>query len=711
MATTSTRFVFLVLAISTISSVLSAQTFTPYALNTAARGAQKQALAVDASVVLPKGKAAFTMSVPRPDGGTRVLKLRETPVLPANLQARYPAIRTYRGIDVATGEVAAVIQASLGINVYVASAGGSYQIEADGPSAAVMSYVNGDDDGTILPPLSCGYTPEVHAALDKAQARATATLSAPQTNAKVTAQVTKRKYVMALACTGEFAVRYGGTKESVNAVFAEALNLLNAVTDREVAVEFELHPNNDTLIFLNPGTDPYLQPTLGSGLLGENPDAINARIPVADYDIGHVFTNGCSDVGGVVSGRTCEVFGKSRGVTCHYAGVRRIVENVMAHEVAHQFAVSHSWNNCPSSDNQRAGVGAFEPGSGSTIMSYQGSCGPANNVSSIGNNIYYHVGSIQQFQNFLASPLGASCADVTTGMNNTPEVTAPGIDGKTIPRETPFVLRGSATDADGDALLYNWEQYDLGSAVPLCEQREDTPLFRSLPPSQNGNVRYFPNLENVLRGRENCEEQLPLFGRDLTFRLTARDRKDTGGGTAWQEVKMRVDGGAGPFRVTSQATAAVQYVTGAFITVTWDVAGTTNANINAQQVDILFSTDGGSTFPTVLATATANDGSEGVTLPMTETQNGRIMVRPVDNVFYAVSASTFGIITPTVPGFSFAPSASQLFLCEPDTTTIDLFTSASTKPSRSPSRVTSRPGSRLPSRRPPSSPAKTPSSS
>ncbi len=679
MASTFTRISSLVLATALSVGLAAAQTFSPYTSTAAARGAKSQAISVDQSVVLPKTKSSFRLNVPTPGGGTTVLELRETPVMPLNMQLRYPEITTYRGRDVATGMVSAVTQTPLGINVYVAGAEGSWQVTADGPGLALISRVDDAADAGTSAPLSCGYTPEIHARLDAAQAKAAAKTGATQTNQKTSALVTKRKFIMALACTGEFATTRGGTRASVNAVFAEALNLLNAITIREVGVEFELHPQNDSLIFLNPGTDPYLQPSLGRGLLDENPPAINNRIPIEEYDIGHVFTNGCSDVGGVVGGRTCDARGKARGVTCHSStNLNRIVERVLAHEVAHQFAVSHSWNNCPSSDNQRAGGAAFEPGSGSTIMSYQGSCGPDNNVSNIAPQaVYYHVGSIQQFKNYLESPNGATCAKVSTVENNLPEVVAPNIDGRTIPRETPFVLRGSATDSDGDALLYNWEQYDLGSAVDLCDQKEDTPLFRSVPPTSGGNERYFPNYEAVLTGRGSCEEQLPEFGRDLTFRLTARDRKAVAGGTAWREVKMKVDGAAGPFRVTSQATAAVQYVTGEFINVSWDVAGTSNpATVNTQQVEILLSTDGGRTFPTVLAAATPNDGTQDVTLPMTEVASARIMVRPIGNVYYAISGSTFSIITPTAPGFSFAPSVSQAFICEADTTTVDLFTSS-----------------------------------
>ena len=631
-------------------------------------------MTVDETVGLPTGEAAergFALSVPTPEGETLTLDLVGASVFPANLRARYPDIRTYRGYARGEGRVAAVIETSAGRRVFVGdgTASEAFQIAANGAGEALLGPVEETLPVGVRPALSCGFVPGEH------DGTAEHDVSPPaKQRDKVSAAVEKRRYIMALACTGEFAERYGGTKASVNAAYAEALNILNALLIAETAVEFQLHPDNDTVIFLNPGTDPYRNASLGSSLLGANSDAINALIDPSTYDIGHVFTNGCSDVGGVVAGSVCDDRGKSRGVTCHYAGIPFIVRNVMAHEVAHQFRVSHSWNNCPGSDQQRAGSGAFEPGSGSTIMSYQGACGAANNIGGFGE--YYHVGSLQQFRDFYVAGLGSVCSDVIPVDNQVPVVTADGIDGLTIPARTPFVLEGAATDADGDALVYNWEQYDLGPALTLCEQREEGPLFRSVRPSADGNVRYFPEYQTILSGRRSCEEQLPRFSRDLTFRLTARDLDPVGGGTDWAQVSMRVDGDAGPFRLTSQASGGTVYAAGQFIDVTWDVAGTNAGAIGISAVDILLSTDGGRTFPTVLVEGTSNDGSEGITLPADlETDVARLMIRPVGNIFFAVSEASFSVVIPTEPGFTFAPSASTTFLCLPeDAVEIDLVT-------------------------------------
>ena len=273
--------------------------------------------------------------------------------------------------------------------------------------------------------------------------------------------------------------------------------------------------------------------------------------------------------------------------------------------------------------------------------------------------------------------------------NHAPTVTAPA--DRTIPLRTPFELTGSATDADGDALTYLWEQNDTGGTTGTQLTSSSTtsgPLFRvfgtaaevsreesltygspDLNLATDDPSRSFPDLAQVLSGNTNAatgscpaasgeelapevvecySERLPTATRSLSFRLTARDGFATGGGTQYDDVTLTV-GSAGPFRVTSQPAATV-VEGGTPGTVTWDVAGT-SAAAYAPQVRILLSTDGGATFPTVLAT-TANDGSEQVTWPRTATERARLRIEAVDNYFFDVNRADFTIESPvrvTVP--------------------------------------------------------------
>jgi len=613
-----------------------------------------------------------TIVLPTPAGKEIEVTLSAHTALPARLQEKYPSIRGYRGLA-SDGSSVIVSSSNSGMRVYVYATGReSWAIEPIGNGQARMglsSVLAVDGSARPAPALGCGTVADTGLG-------ELLTKSSLQSRGGAQEKVMKRKYILALATTGEFGRRYGGTKASVMETLNEAVSILNAITLTEVGAEFELHPFNDTLIFTNPAVDPYTNADEGGALLGQNPTVINNRIPLAEYDIGHVFTNRCVDVGGVVSGRACNASGKARGVTCHYSNLRTIVEDVMAHEVAHQFAVGHSWNNCPGNDGQRAGGTAFEPGSGSTIMSYQGACGPDNNVRRVGGSDYYHVASLDQFISFTTTGTGANCADFEEVENDFPEIDWPYTSGFSIPRSTPFILSAEATDPNGDALLYNWEQYNLGPATDLCEPEGDAPIFRSVPPAANRNVRFFPD-QNVVRTLSvDCEQLLPDYGRGLSFRMTVRDGRPEGGGTVWEQVDFGVAEEAGPFRVTSQASRAVTLAAGTFVNVTWDVANTDVAPVNCAAVNILLSMDDGLTFPFVLAEATNNDGEEGVTLPAISSDQARIKIEAADNIFYALSDSRFNIVEPTEPGFTFVASESTAFLCLPELAEVDLFTSS-----------------------------------
>ena len=70
---------------------------------------------------------------------------------------------------------------------------------------------------------------------------------------------------------------------------------------------------------------------------------------------------------------------------------------------------------------------------------------------------------------------------------------------------------------------------------------------------------------------------------------------------------------------------------------TWDVASTDAAPVSAANVKISLSTDGGHTYPFVLAASTPNDGSQTVIVPNVATTQARVKIEAVGNVFFDVS--------------------------------------------------------------------------
>ncbi len=138
-------------------------------------------------------------------------------------------------------------------------------------------------------------------------------------------------------------------------------------------------------------------------------------------------------------------------------------------------------------------------------------------------------------------------------------------------------------------------------------------------------------------------ERLPTVSRTMNFRVSVRDRR---GGVADAGTTITVAAAAGPFVMTSQNTAT-SWQAASQQTITWDVAGTTGNGINAANVNILLSTDGGQTFPVTLSQNTPNDGTELITIPNIQTTTGRIKIQPVSNVFFDINNVNITISAPT----------------------------------------------------------------
>jgi len=520
-------------------------------------------------------------------------------------------------------------------------------------------------------PLACGYDdlhmPEYGSIeLDEDMLSMGAIAGAAQGNKAGNDARELRVYDLIITNTGEFAQRseVGGTVAGVMEAFNTATSTLNAIFENEIGIRMNL-VEVPGLIYTDGSTDPFVNPRSGGGLLGQVIGAFNNNnVSLAAYDLGHILTARCDDVGGVVSGAACNDGGKTRGVTCVGGSIVFTAMGTMAHEIAHQFAVSHSWNNCPGSDGQRAAVASFEPGSGTTIMSYAGACG---NQNIGGRDAYYSVGSLQQFLTFTRETGAAECATVVETDNFTPEVSFDYTDDFYIPVSTPFRLEGTATDANSDNLTYNWEQFDLGPPSDIRDPQGNAPLFRSLRPDTEGNVRYFPRLNNLVDNTITLGEKLPDYSRDMTFRLVARDNNSEAGGVDWKQLHFYTSDEAGPFVVNNPEGDT--WKVGQYREVTWDVANTDKTPINTKCVNIVLSTDGGDTFDLVLAKNTPNTGSGFVTIPEAAlSSNARIMVEAADNIFLNVNRNGFAIEAAADTSFTLET------LCLPDGISIDLNT-------------------------------------
>lgn len=464
---------------------------------------------------------------------------------------------------------------------------------------------------------------------------------------------------LANAVTGEYSAFHGAStagntndQNLVHSAVVTSINRVNEVYEIDLGFRVILVDNNQQIYYYNGSTDPY-DNNSGGAMLGQNQTNIDNVIGTTNYDLGHVFSTGG---GGIASlGSICSTANKARGVTGQNSPVADPFDiDYVAHEMGHQFGANHTQNN----SCNRVSAAAREPGSASTIMGYAGICPP--NVQN-NSDPYYHAYSLQEITqdgSFL------ECATEITGWGNTAPAVSLDATSYNIPHSTPFVLTANATDAEGDAMTYCWEQMDNQIAtMPPQSTNTGGPTFRSLDPVTSPS-RYFPDLPQVLAGGTDAWEVLPSVARNMSFRVTVRDFHSSvtsGGCTSESDLTLAVSGSAGPFAVTSH-TAASTWLVGQSIDITWDVANTNMAPINCTEVEIIFSAAGDFLDMAVIAT-TANDGSASIIVPNSVTTTGRYMIKAVDNVFYDTNE---GVITieSTDPTFLLSISPSELSVCQ-----------------------------------------------
>ena len=579
--------------------------------------------------------AFITFSLPMPDGEQALYKVVETETMAPQLAALFPGLKTYSGQGIT--DPTAVLKMTVsdyGFYGMVLSHKGNVFIDplAHGNTTECVVYYRQD-----LKP----YT-SFHCETGEKEEEVGSTLQYSQIGAGQAARThgtTLRTYRLALACTGEYATFHGGTTSGAMAAMVASMNRVNGVYETEVAVHMTMVANNNLLIYLDGATDPYTNNN-GSTMLGENITNCNTVIGSANYDIGHVFSTG----GGGVAylGVPC-TGNKAGGVTGSSSPVNDAFDiDYVAHEMGHQFGGHHTFNATTGScSGNRTSTAAFEPGSGITIMAYAGICTATNNLAP--NSIaYFHTYSFDQITTFITTGSGNTCP-VATATGNTPPTVVPDALNYTIPYQTPFTLNATGSDANGDALTYSWEEYDLGSAGNWNAPVGDAPIFRPFSPVVSGS-RTFPKISDIVNNTTTIGEILPAYARTLKFRVTVRDNRAGGGGVMHPDdtVRVNVINTGAAFAVTAPNTA-VTWTSGQPATVTWNVSTTDLSPISCANVSILLSTDGGFTYPITILSSTANDGSEVITVPANITTTARVKVQAVGNIFFDISNTNFTI--------------------------------------------------------------------
>lgn len=428
-----------------------------------------------------------------------------------------------------------------------------------------------------------------------------------------------RTFRAAFTATGEYSQKYGGSPydiQNVHNAITAGLNMLNPILERDLGVTL-INVTPDALIFEDPLTDPFLDSYTVYDIISTNQSTVTNLLGLANFDVGHVLHVGSS--GGVANvSSICNDNIKAKGISRTNNSPSYHWMRMVAHEMGHQLGMyhNHSTSNCNAMFNHK-----FEPGSGSSIMSYAGACG--NNYQ-MNTEYFYHAASIARHQT-----MAFTCAEVVPGANIIPPTVDADVASLEVPKNTPFVLVGS-----GNAAVYDWNQYD-GTGEPTSTSPSgtctDCANFKFAPPNSEV-VRHFPDLqENLLNGNDIAWEKLSSVPRTMNFKLTGRSYP--GIGTADVAVEVL---NTGPFEITYPNGGEVLQAT-SHINATWNVNGTDS---HAPTVDILFSTDDGDTF-TVLSENTPNDGEETITLPATQTITGYLLIQRHIPSGEFRSASTF----------------------------------------------------------------------
>lgn len=593
-------------------------------------------------------KSEIIISFPNSAGKMENFKVTENSNFEPELAAKYPDIKSYigQGMDGSASKIYFSIS-SLGLS--------SMEIYSDKSAVFIQPYTTDlstyiiykkSDRKDILNKLEC----KVLEAAPKENFNANVNKNADDS--------TLRTFRLALSCTGEYASYFGGTTAQALAAMNNTMTRVNAIFENDFAAKMVLIANNDAIIYTDAATDPYSPSSQMRNWNLQLMNTLSSSIGNDHFDIGHLFGR---DGGGGNAGcigcicdnnmSTYEDQGitypssyKGSGYTSPANGIPSgdsFDIDFVAHEMGHQFGGNHTW-----SYDSQSGLKPVEPGSGSTIMGY---AGLTNYDVQQHSDPFFHALSIEQITNTIKTK---TCPVKSSTGNSIPTADA-GLD-YIIPKSTPFMLTGSGTDTDGDQLTYMWEQMDkgtsseTGSNSAAKDSKNAGPIFRSWTPSSSP-VRYFPVMSSILTGAlktsgsEIDVESLPSVARTLNFRFTVRDNKAGGGGNNSDNTTLTVNPAAGPFVITSQ-NSAISYVRGSSQTVTWDVAGTTANGVNAANVDILWSTDNGSTWTTLLA-GVPNNGSQTITIPDTLTHSGRIMVKGSNHIFFDINNANISVRT------------------------------------------------------------------
>lgn len=614
--------------------------------------------------------APLTFSLPTPGGTTERFNIWRSQVMAPELEAKFPSFSTYigQGIDDPSANLALSIT-SLGLQASVFSAGGSwyidpiYNLSTDGYVAYERKDVQRISGGEFRCTIHGDNLNDVVSA-SSSVANPGVRPSELSGGGAVTIGSQLKVYDLAVSTTGEWGTDRGGITNA-NAAVTQSVVRLNQVYERDLGIRMQLVANNNLLVYVNAGTDPFTSQGNASATFNQNQTNVDAIIGNANYDIGHVYARGVGGEAGAI-GNVGVAGQKAQGYTAGVVTGDPFVIDYLAHEIGHQFGGRHNFSSSGGGPLDSANI-AVEPGSGTTILGYANLGTAAENVQNSSDAMFGSI-SIDQITAYVSSGAGLTSATIVATGNTAPAVSVVGGTAFNIPARTPFRLTASASDINGDTLTYSWEQRNGAGGISGSPSATNTtgPTFRVNLPSTNPQ-RLFPRLSTILTGSTGpfipatanpSGEQLPSVTRTLNFRAVVRDNRAGGGGIQDVSATVTTNANTTPFQITNFNTVS-SLAAGSSTTLSWAVSNTAVAPINTTLVNILLSTNGGASFPITLLAATANDGSQIITIPsnISAVSNARILIEPVGNIYFDINNANIAITAPVSSAVPSIPSA------------------------------------------------------
>src|SRR5690606_571764 len=185
-----------------------------------------------------------------------------------------------------------------------------------------------------------------------------------------------------VACTGEFG-NHLGSKPNASLAIVRLVSHMNSFYTNEMGIHFTL-VLDDRFIYTDSSEDPFSPESSSPNLAEQARRFFRDSVDAGLYDLGHVMhklsTSSGNLLGSVIAylRSLCDgTYAAGASTATRHPVTLNCTLNILVHEIAHQLGADHSFyaslRNC--SGGNRSAANRFEPGAGSTLMSYESNCG------------------------------------------------------------------------------------------------------------------------------------------------------------------------------------------------------------------------------------------------------------------------------------------------------------------------------------------------